>query len=118
MEYSFEYVKSGARVGIEMSMHDAVPVGDTMIYMGEKVRRCADMGRRPQVAKSVAHISRVLPSHILEDGTRATKGADGYTAEGFPIIESQATIDRIERLNPTFTHGKDVLDECEGNAEG
>jgi hypothetical protein len=73
--------------------------------------------QRPIVSKGVAHVSRILPKHTLEDGSPAIKGADGYTKAGEPIIESQATIDRIQRLNPSFKYGQGVLDEPEANAE-
>lgn len=71
----------------------------------------------PIISKGVGHVSRVLPAHKLEDGSPATKGADGYTEEGYPIIESQATIDRIEKLNPTYAHSKGAYDECNSHAE-
>jgi len=63
------------------------------------------------VKRGVGHIARSLPNHKLEDGSPAVKGADGYTPEGFPIVEGQATIDRIKRLNPEFDHGERVMDD-------
>ncbi len=72
----------------------------------------------PVIKKSVAHVSRVLPSHRLEDGSPAIKGADGYTPAGEPIIESQRTIDRIRRLNPEYglDYGDHVMDDIADEA--
>lgn len=52
------------------------------------------------VKGSVAHIARTLPRSTRPDGSPAVRGADGYTKEGFPIIESQQTIDRVKSMNP------------------
>ncbi len=55
------------------------------------------------VKKSITHISRVLP--------KGTPGADGYTKEGYAIVQNQATVDRIRKLNPQYDYGESVVDE-------
>ncbi len=114
--YTFEDVDTGKREVVVMSMHDAVPFGDTIKRGKRTLRRIADMGQRPIVKANVAHVAKTLPWGKREDGSPAIKGADGYTPEGRPIVESQATIDRIRRQNPEYGlgYGEDVIEsECE-----
>lgn len=69
------------------------------------------------VKSGVAHVARSLPHHLDENGEPVIKGAAGYTNEQGgkvrrPIIESQADIDRIRKMNPELglTYGDDTLD--------
>jgi len=69
------------------------------------------------VKAGVGHVARSLPHHLDENGEPVIKGAAGYTNEyggkvRRPIIESQADIDRIRKMNPEMglTYGNDTLD--------
>ena len=133
--YSFEDVKSGEVQSLEFAGGDAPGWGETVVRGGRTLRRMvsaprvlvkAPTAKPPQDEKprgwkrtqGVAHVSRKLPRHTLADGSPAVKGAAGYTAKGEPIIESQADIDRIERLNPDLVYDPHCLDEAEANAPG
>ena len=117
MQYTFEDEATGEEVLLDMSMHDAVPIGSRFIKMGRKLVRKADMGAKPLVSGGVAHVSRILQAGFDEHGQPRTPGAAGYTKKGEPIIESQADIDRIMRLNPGYKYDKDIFEEPESNAQ-
>ncbi len=101
MRYTFECPESGERFDLEMPMAEAVPSGETYLHEGRELVRIPDAGQRAIVSKGVGHISRALP--------RWTKGADGYTDVGEPIVDGQSTIDRIMKQNPDLHYGEDAL---------
>lgn len=83
--------------------------GETLITLrdGETVeeyhaREASRNGPKGLISyKGVGHVSRALP--------KWTEGADGYTKTGEPIVENQATIDRIMKKNPSLNYGEDAL---------
>ena len=101
MRYTFQDAETGEEVVLDMPMADAVPSGETVTIEGRELVRIPDAGQRAVVSRGVAHVSRALP--------RWTTGADGYTDKGEPIIEGQATIDRIMKKNPKLHYGEDAL---------
>ena len=99
--YTFRDTATGKEVLLEMSMHDAVGIGEAIVRGGRELIRCVDMPQKAIVSRGVAHVSNTLPPW--------TPGADSYDSTGRPIICGQADVDRIKRKNPNYDYGEDAL---------
>lgn len=109
-EYDFLDIDSGERVLLFSRMADAVEIGAEVTRDGRRLKRLAPTPGFT-IKAGVAHVSNTLPRGWNPDGSPVTPGASSYTPEGQPIIESQADISRIERLNPNFTYGKGLYED-------
>lgn len=97
MRYEFEDLKTGAIVEVEMSMHDAIPIGKTYKHEGRRLKRIRSDECQIAVQRD-PHFTAVSQQPYFTHEERAATGHDKWNDDpthygyGCPVFTSRRDI--------------------------
>ena len=105
MKYEFEDAKTGEVVEIEMSMHDAIPIGNTYKHKGRKLVRVASLQSHVAVQRDPDCFTAVSQQPIFDKGEQEKSGHPHWNNDpthygyGCPVFPNRSSIKNYLKEN-------------------